>query len=156
MNTKNALRAEPEFPSESTASDSQSSPGIPVSRGIPVSKGISASGNYTIPRVLWTTEDIARKVQESKVVVFAKGTRDCPRCGFSEELMSAVEAFGMPYQVVDVSQERSIVPALKAYAGSNYLPLVFVNGKLASTWQTQSDVLQSGELRSQIERAFTK
>jgi monothiol glutaredoxin len=131
---------------------SQSEPlGLAVSRDTQYSNFSCATG---APRVLWTTDDIQRKVEGSKVVVFAKGTLETPLCGLSEEVVSAVDACGRPYELVDVCEERSIIPALKAYAGSRYLPLVFVNGQLVSSWETQSSMLKTGELKDQIEKAF--
>ncbi|MCB0322391.1 MAG: hypothetical protein KDD69_02425 [Bdellovibrionales bacterium] len=106
-------------------------------------------------RVHWTTDDIQRKVEQNTVVVFAKGTPDNPRCGLSEEVMAAVAASGHPYEVVDVSQERSILPALKAYAGEKRLPLVYVCGTLVSSWDEQSAMLRSGALQERIELAFS-
>lgn len=113
-------------------------------------------GTFGTSRVLWTTEDIERKVKKNTLVIFTRGTLNSPRCGLSDALMHAVEDYGRPYELVDVSKERSIVPALKAYAGSNHLPLVFIDGELVSSWDTQSSMIENGDLRAQIEKAFIK
>lgn len=113
---------------------------------------ITSTGNSS----RWTTEDVRSRVEKSKVVVFAKGTKEHPLCGFSELVFSAIERSGRPYELVDVSKNRSIVPALKAYSGSPYVPLVFVNGELVSSSETLSRMVSSGELNRRVEAAFGK
>lgn len=106
-------------------------------------------------RIYWTVEDIKAKISAVPVVVFTKGTANHPRCGFSERLVSVVEKCGKPYEVVDASEERSIGAALKAFSGRDYtLPLVYVNGALVSTLETQERMLETGALKDRIERAF--
>lgn len=104
----------------------------------------------------WTTEDVRRTVEGSKVVVFAKGTEEHPRCGFSEKVIHAIADCGRPYEVVDVSEDRSILPAVKAYSGQGYLPLVFVDGKLVSSSENQQSLMDNGSLRDSIELAYSK
>ena len=105
-------------------------------------------------RSLWTTDDIRHKVEQSKIVVFAKGTSEKPGCGYSERLISAVEKCGRPYEVVNVYEDRSIIPALTAYAGHQSLPLVYANGSLVSSSDTQERLMNSGELTTKLEDAF--
>lgn len=103
----------------------------------------------------WTVDDIRKAIEKSKVVVFAKGTADHPRCGFSERVFSAMRDTGRPYEVIDVYEERSIVPALREFSGGNsHLPLVYIDGSLVTTSDTLEHVLQSGELREKLNDAF--
>ena len=106
-------------------------------------------------RSFWTRDDIKRTIEENTIVVFVKGSTENPRCGFSERVINEVEAYGRPFEIVDVYKDRSILPALKAYAGLEYLPLVYVEGSLVSSSETQQQMLTSGALRDKIERAFT-
>ncbi len=138
MNTKNLFSAEAQMP------------------GMAEDQRTNSVGTFGTSRVLWTTEDIEHKVKQNTVVIFTRGTLNSPRCGLSDALMNAVEDYGRPYELVDVSKERSIIPALKAYAGSNHLPLVFIEGELVSSWETQMNLIETGDLRAQIEKAFVK
>lgn len=109
----------------------------------------------TSSRTVWTVEDIASKIGNSKVVVFAKGSCSEPRCGFSEKVMDELSAIGRPFEVVDVDEERSVIAALNAFVGcKNCLPLLYVDGNLVCSSDNQTAMLASGELRMQIEKAF--
>lgn len=135
MNTKPAPQFDTDFP-------------------IPDASADCVTSSFGVSRVLWTKEDVQKKVAQNKIVVFAKGKLDAPRCGLSDEMVSAIEACGKPYEVIDVSEERSILPALKAFVGSRYLPLVFIDGELVSSWENQAAMLKTGELKAQIEKAY--
>ncbi len=108
----------------------------------------------TSQRTTWTTDDIHSRIQQSKVVVFAKGSDDAPRCGFTERVLNAIKQSGRPFEVVDVYEDRSVIPALKAYSGEHHLPLVYVDGELVSNSDTQEHMLVSGELQGKLEAAF--
>ena len=105
-------------------------------------------------RATWTTDDIRTAIEKSKVVVFAKGTSEQPRCGFTERVLEAISKSGKPFDVVDVYEDRSIVPALRAYSGEHHLPLVYINGELVSSSDTQEQVLHNGELDAKVKAAF--
>ncbi len=106
------------------------------------------------PRATWTTDDIRSAIEKSKVVVFAKGTSEQPRCGFTERVLDAIAQSGKPFDVVDVCEDRSIVPALRAFSGEHHLPLVYVNGELVSSSDTQAQVLLNGELEAKVKAAL--
>ena len=108
----------------------------------------------TSNRSPWTTDDVRNKIEQTKVVVFAKGTLDQPKCGFSERVISAMEKCGRPFEVINVYDDRSIIPALMAFAGRQCLPVVYIDGKLASSSETQEQLLDSGQLTAQVEAAF--
>ena len=102
----------------------------------------------------WTTEDVREKVCGSKIVVFSKGTQTNPRCGFSKKALNAIDDCGKPYDVVDVSNDRSIIAALRTYSGACCLPLVFVDGDLVSTSDNLQQVVDSGKLQQAVDKAF--
>lgn len=108
---------------------------------------ITSSGAFRVP---WTVDDVRDCLERFPIVVFAKGTLENPRCGFSKEVFNILEDSGVSYQVFDVSIDRSIVPALTAFAGRKYLPLVYVEGKLVTCSETLSETIANGQLVQSI------
>ena len=88
----------------------------------------------------WTIDDIREAIEESPVVAFTRGTADHPRCGFSKRVFDIFKDCKKHAEIVDICQDKSILPALRAYAGRKSLPLIFVNGTLACS----ADTLQHG------------
>ncbi len=107
-------------------------------------------------RTHWTTDDIRSRIETNKIVVFAKGDPDHPRDGFSERAFVAMKHTGRPYDVVDVTNNSSIVAALRAYAGRVTLPMVYVDGALVTSSETLQRTLDSGELEEKVNQAFNQ
>ncbi len=107
-------------------------------------------------RIHWTTDDIEKVIQSTKVVVFSKGNRANPRCGYSKRALAAVERCGKPFDVIDVSVDRSISAALQAYAGrKGKLPVIFVDGAIVGSSETLDEITHNGELSARVEKAFS-
>ena len=104
-------------------------------------------------RVPWTIEDVEKCIESSPIVVFSKGTPDKPRCGFSERVLGVLENTGIPYNLVDVSEDRGVMPALTAYAGRQYLPLVYVKGTLVTSSEKLVMMIESGALVERLHAA---
>ena len=47
-------------------------------------------------------DEIKREIADNTIVVYGKGTKDAPRCGFTLETIQFFNAFGYPFEVVDV------------------------------------------------------
>ena len=104
------------------------------------------------PRKYWSTDDIREQIERSKVVVFAKGTRENPRCGFSEKVFEAIENCGMSFETVDTCEDTSIAAALRAYSGEQVLPSVFTNGEFVGSSDTLLRMAASGELSKKLKQ----
>ncbi|MCC6221758.1 MAG: glutaredoxin [Deltaproteobacteria bacterium] len=106
-------------------------------------------------RRYWTTADIKQAIESSRVVVFCKGDREHPRCGYSEKAFELVESSGNPFQLIDVCEDSSIAAALGEYAGGNQkLPLIFLDGELVGTLETFAEQNTRGELLAKLQNGF--
>lgn len=108
----------------------------------------------SIRKFRWTLEDVQSAIRSAKIVIFAKGNAEKPRCGFTAEAIEAVEKCGQPYEVVDVSSNRSLIPALRKLVGRKMLPLVYVDGLLIGSSEDLQSIVRSGLLSEQVNRAF--
>lgn len=103
---------------------------------------------------MWTKEDIDRVVKENKIVIFAKGTKEQPMCGFSHRAIAIMSQIGKPFEVVDIFQDESIRPALVDYSGWPTTPQVFIGGELIGGSDIALEMYESGELQKKVEEAF--
>ena len=46
--------------------------------------------------------EIAREIEKHTILVYGKGTKDAPRCGFTHETIQFFNHFGYPFEVLDV------------------------------------------------------
>lgn|GEM_PF-5668021 len=101
-------------------------------------------------QIQWTLADVEETVRSSRVVVFSKGSATQPKCGFSKRTISVVERCGSAYEVVDVSESRSMRAALAVFSGERALPLVFVDGQLIPTSDYLDAVGEGREIASRL------
>lgn len=100
----------------------------------------------------WTVDDIKNKLASEKVVVFSKGTKDHPRCGYSAQTLDELSSLGNQVEVIDVSKNRSIVAALRTVTGRKALPMICYDGALMSCSDDLPELLASGTLKESIQK----
>ena len=65
----------------------------------------------------WTPERVKEVVDANKIVVFAKGTKFQPQCGFSNKAIDILNRIGQPFEVVNIFEDENIRPSLVQYSG---------------------------------------
>ena len=103
---------------------------------------------------MWNAEKVSETVQANKVVIFAKGTKMQPQCGFSNKAMELMNQTGKPYEVVNIFDDPDIRPALIEYSKWPTTPQVFVNGELLGGSDIVEELFKNGELQKKLDVAF--
>ena len=99
---------------------------------------------------MWTKEDIEKTVNQHDVVVFAKGTKEQPMCGFSHRAIQIMDSMGKAFEVVNIFDDPSIRPALVDYSGWPTTPQVFIKGELLGGSDIVLEMYESGELQKKV------
>lgn len=102
----------------------------------------------------WNTQRIDEIVKNHKVVVFAKGTKMQPMCGFSAHAMDILNRMGRPYEVVNIFDDPNIRPSLIGYSNWPTTPQVFIQGELLGGSDIVEEMLKNGELKKKLDAAF--
>ncbi len=99
-------------------------------------------------------EDIDREIAANKILVYGKGTKTMPRCGFTLETIQFFDRFGYPFEVVDVLEDMRKREELSEMTNWPTLPKVFINGKFYGDTDILSPMVESGELQNILQEAF--
>jgi len=99
---------------------------------------------------MWTTEQIKKLVADHKIVIFAKGTKDEPMCGFSHRAIEIMKRIGEPFEVVNIFDDESIRPALVEATGWPTTPQIFVGGEMIGGSDIALEMYESGELQEKV------
>lgn len=102
----------------------------------------------------WQAADVKQRVEANKVIIFAKGTKEAPMCGFSARAIQIVGSYNKPFEVVNIFEHPSVRPALVEYSKWPTTPQVFVNGELIGGSDITMELHESGELGKKMEAAF--
>jgi monothiol glutaredoxin len=95
-----------------------------------------------------TREAIDGLLRSNPVVVFMKGNRAQPQCGFSARTVAALDMMLPDYVAIDVLQNPDIREAIKAYGNWPTIPQLYVNGELIGGCDIVTEMFESGELGS--------
>jgi monothiol glutaredoxin len=99
-------------------------------------------------------EEIAREIAGTPIVVYGKGTKTAPRCGFTLETIAFFDRFGYPFEVIDVLENLPKREALSEMTDWPTLPKVFINGAFYGDTDILEPMAASGELSATLEKAF--
>src|ERR1700720_3116449 len=98
--------------------------------------------------------EIEREIANNTILVYGKGTKDAPRCGFTLETIQFFSAFGYPFEVVDVLENMPKRQALSELTDWQTLPKVFIDGQFYGDTDILGPMAKSGELTKVLETAF--
>ena len=99
-------------------------------------------------------DEIKSEIAGNTILVYGKGTKDAPRCGFTLETIQFFNAFGYPFEVVDVLENMPKRAALSGLTDWNTLPKVFIDGQFYGDTDILEPMARSGELTKLLEKAF--
>jgi Grx4 family monothiol glutaredoxin len=85
-------------------------------------------------------------INKSKVMVFMKGDRSTPRCGFSKQLIQILNDTKVTYETFDILSDEEVRQGLKTYSDWPTYPQVYVNGELQGGLDIIKEMVASGEL----------
>lgn len=97
---------------------------------------------------------IDQLVQENKIVVFMKGTKLMPQCGFSNNVVQILNTLGVSFETIDVLADPDIRQGIKEYSNWPTIPQVYVNGEFLGGSDIMIELYQNGELQQMVEVAL--
>jgi monothiol glutaredoxin len=98
-------------------------------------------------------ERIQGLVDENPVILFMKGSRLFPQCGFSNTAVQILESFGIEFITVDVLADESIRSGVKDFSQWPTIPQLYVAGEFVGGSDIMIEMYQNGELAQMIEKA---
>jgi monothiol glutaredoxin len=98
--------------------------------------------------------DIKNEIASNTIVLFAKGTKEEPRCGFSARAIAVFKEIGRPFKVVDILPDPRIRETLSAHSNWPTIPQVFIKGEFVGGSDIVMEMYQEGELQKKVEEAF--
>jgi monothiol glutaredoxin len=92
-------------------------------------------------------ERIRQLVHEHKVVVFMKGTRTFPQCGFSARAVEIFKRCGVPFEGVNVLADPELRQGIKDYSSWPTIPQVYIDGEFVGGSDILLEMYEKGELQ---------
>lgn len=97
---------------------------------------------------------IKKEISGNKILLFTKGTKEMPMCGFSARAIALFKELGKPFKTVDVLADPRIRQVLSAHSNWPTVPQIFVDGKFIGGSDIVMEMYEKGELQPLVEKAF--
>ena len=101
-------------------------------------------------------EEIQKTIDENMVVLYMKGTKEMPMCGFSNTVTQVMNGYSIPYVDVNVLEDPDIRVNLSEISNWPTIPQLFIDGELVGGCDITLELHQSGELKKMLETAEKK
>jgi monothiol glutaredoxin len=99
-------------------------------------------------------EKIDALVKQNKVMLFMKGSKLMPQCGFSNNAVQILNSLGVPFETFDVLSDPEVRQGIKDYSNWPTIPQVFINGEFIGGSDILIELYQKGELQELLEVAL--
>ena len=106
------------------------------------------------------SEDIRSRIEGlikgSKVMLFMKGTRQFPACGFSNTVIQILKKENVPFETFNILADGDVRQGIKEYSKWPTYPQLYVDGKFVGGCDIVTELHQSGELSKEFSAAGVK
>ncbi len=91
-------------------------------------------------------DQIRETVTKNDVVLFMKGTKSLPQCGFSSRVAGVLNYMGVDFKDVDVLADADIRQGIKDFSDWPTIPQLYVKGEFVGGCDIVTEMMISGEL----------
>ena len=97
-------------------------------------------------------EKIINDIENNPIILYMKGTKERPMCGFSAKVVNTLKIHSVVFQDVNVLEDPEIRVRLSEYSNWPTIPQLFVNGELIGGCDIVMEMDGKGELRDVLKK----
>ena len=101
-----------------------------------------------------TKNRIEQLIDSNPVMVFMKGTKLMPQCGFSNNVVQILNSLGVVFNTFDVLSDFEMREGIKEYSEWPTIPQVYLKGEFLGGSDILIEMYNSGTLKEKIEIAL--
>ena len=95
-------------------------------------------------------EQIRQTIADHDVVLFMKGVKDRPECGFSQLVVRVLDHLGVDFHDVNVLADNNIRQGIKAFTDWPTIPQLYVKGEFVGGCDIIKEMFAQGELQDYL------
>ena len=97
-------------------------------------------------------DEIQQIVTKNRIVLFMKGTKSAPQCGFSATVVQILNNFKVDYLDIDVLKDQQIRQGIKDFSDWPTIPQLYIDGEFIGGCDIVREVYQNGQLAELLEK----
>jgi monothiol glutaredoxin len=100
-------------------------------------------------------EVIAQEVEDHPIILYMKGSKLMPQCGFSAKVVHILNSLKVPYETRDVLQDDVLRQAIKEFSDWPTIPQLYIGAEFIGGCDIVTELHQNGELQKIIQCVFS-
>ena len=100
-----------------------------------------------------TSKFIEHLIQTNKVMLFMKGNRMFPQCGFSAAVVDTLKKHGVTFNTFNVLSDMNVREGIKEFSEWPTIPQLYVDGEFVGGCDIVREMDASGELAELLQKA---
>ena len=97
-------------------------------------------------------EKIKKTIEENKVVLYMKGNKSMPQCGFSSKVAGVLNYIGVEYEDINVLADEVVRQGIKDFSDWPTIPQLYVEGEFIGGCDIVKELFEKGELKILLEK----
>ncbi len=98
-------------------------------------------------------QQIINDIENHSIILYMKGTKEMPQCGFSNSVVQILNHYGVQYKDVNVLTDPLIRVKLSEHSNWPTIPQLFVNGELIGGADIAIELHQKGQLLDILDKS---
>ena len=86
-------------------------------------------------------------IQKNRVVLFMKGNKNFPQCGFSSTVVGILKELGTDFETANVLSDTTLRDGIKVFSDWPTIPQLYINGEFVGGSDIMMEMYESGELQ---------
>ncbi len=100
------------------------------------------------------SEDRQKEISQNKILLYIKGTKNMPMCGFSSAVLQIFKGIGKPFETINILENPEIRQRMEEFSNWPTFPQVFIDGEFVGCCDIVTEMHERGELVPLVEKAF--
>ena len=97
-------------------------------------------------------EQIISDIENNPIILYMKGTKEMPMCGFSNSVVQILNFYGVNYKDINVLEDPNIRIKLSEHSNWPTIPQLFVNGELIGGADIAKQLHENGQLLDVLDK----
>ena len=98
-------------------------------------------------------QQIIDDIGDNSSILYMKGTKEMPMCGFSNSVVQVLNHYGVEYKDINILEDPNIRIKLSEHSGWPTIPQLFVKGELIGGADITIELHQNGQLLDILDKA---
>jgi monothiol glutaredoxin len=97
-------------------------------------------------------DQISKDVEENKVIIYMKGHKEIPMCGYSARVVDILKSYGVEFATRNVLDSDELRSGIKQFSDWPTLPQLYINKEFIGGCDIITQLHESGELKALLEK----